>query len=583
MQKKWLICDKDLASETEQLKSALGVDKLIAEMLYRRGIKTPDAATQFFAPKLTDLYDPFLMKDMDKAVQRLVQAIDRQENVIIYGDYDVDGTTSVALCYSYLKDKLLHLDYYIPDRYDEGYGLSEKAVREAASKNVDLIITLDCGIRANENIALGNSLGIDFIVCDHHTPGEELPAAIVLDPKRKDCDYPYQELCGCGVGFKLLSALAQTKDYPLAELHDYLDYVAIAIGADIVPITGENRTLCALGLAALNASPRLGIAVLLELAQRPIPLTLTDVVFVIAPRINAAGRMLHAKEAVALLITKDREEANAKAKMIHAANAKRKETYETVKNEALNLLEADEKHAQKCTNVVFGKGWHKGVIGIVASRLIEQYYRPTVVFTQPEPGDLLTASARTAGEINVYDALNKCSDLFEKFGGHAHAAGLSIQESNYAVFCERFDQEVRKMLGEEQLIPEEHIECEVQFNEIVKPGDAPNKLPNLKKVLDKFEPHGPGNMKPVFLATNVFPVDFRVLKELHLKCSFKQTSSDIIIDGICFNRPDLIPLLQAAVPLEVVFTLETNTWRNQSKLQLNIKDIRPENGMEYAE
>jgi single-stranded-DNA-specific exonuclease len=582
MKKKWLIYDVDNQEEIASLRNKMGIDKITAQMLWRRGVQSLEEAHQFFNPKLEHLHNPFLMKDMDCAVNRLIQAIDEQQKVIIYGDYDVDGTTSVAMMYSYLKSHIKNLSYYIPDRYDEGYGLSEKAINFATENEVDLVITLDCGIRAVENIALGKKNGIDFIVCDHHTPGEVLPDAIVLDPKRKDCNYPYKELCGCGVGFKLLSALVDKKGLSKETLYDYLDFVSIAIGADIVPIIGENRTLCSVGLEKLNSNPRLGIAKLLELAKRPVPLTLTDVVFVIAPRINAAGRMLHAKEAVELLITRDHNYATELAEKIQGANSDRKTTDEEVKNEALAMLNSDPQHKNRCTNVVFGKGWHKGVIGIVASRIIEEYYRPTVVFSQPEEGELLTASARSAGNVNIYDVLNNCAELFEKFGGHAHAAGLSIKEENYEAFKTKFDDEVRKVIEEETLIPQEKIECEILFNEIFKPGDAMNGEPNLKKMLNRFEPHGPGNMKPVFVSKNVYITDFRVLKEVHLKFSFKQTDSDVRIDAICFNRPDLINLAQKGATVQIAYTIETNEWKNQKRIQLNIKDMRPENVVEYA-
>lgn len=583
MVKKWLVYDVDNQKEIQSFQNELGVDKITAQMLWRRGVNNFSEAKKFFKPKIEDLHDPFLMKDMNRAVNRLIQAIDQQQKVIIYGDYDVDGTTSVAMMYSFLKNHIKNLSFYIPDRYKEGYGLSEKAINIASERKIDLIITLDCGIRANKNIALGKRNGIDFIVCDHHTPGEKLPNAIVLDPKREDCSYPYKELCGCGVGFKLLAGLTAKKDFPKKDLFNYLDLVAIAIGADIVPITGENRTLCSAGLSQLNHSPRLGIAKLLELAKRPIPLTLTDVVFVIAPRINAAGRMLHAKQAVELLISNDHNQASELAETINNANSDRKITDEEVKNEALALLESDPEQKNRCTNVVFGKGWHKGVIGIVASRIIEEYYRPTVVFSQPEEGDLLTASARSAGNVDIYEALNNCAELFEKFGGHAHAAGLSIKEENYEAFKTKFDNEVRKVIEQETLIPQEKIECEIRFNEIFKPGDARFGEPNFKKILNRFEPHGPGNMKPVFVSKNVYITDFRVLKEVHLKFSFKQTDSDITIDAICFNRPDLISLAQKGAAVQIAYTIETNEWKNQKKIQLNIKDMRPENVVEYAE
>lgn len=577
MNKKWRIYNTLSNDVVKNLQKELNIDLIIAKMLQYRGINTKKEALDFFNPSLENLHDPFLMKGMTEAVAKLEIAIKQNQKILIYGDYDVDGTTSVALMFNYLKNYTQNIQYYIPDRYDEGYGLSKKAIDFAHKNDFNLIITLDCGIKAVENIDYGKKHGIDFIVCDHHTPGEILPDAIILDPKQKGCEYPYKELCGCGVGFKLLSGLCQKNDaFSSKKLMQYLDLLAIAIGADIVPITGENRTLCHFGLAQLNEKPRLGIAKLLELAKRPIPLTLTDVVFVIAPRINAAGRMLHAKKAVELLISNDINLASELAETIHESNTDRKKTDEEITNLALKQIELDEKHQQKCTNVVFGEGWHKGVVGIVASRVIENSYRPTVVLTQPEENGLLTGSARSIDGVDIYEALNNCSDLFEKFGGHTHAAGLSLKRENLEEFKSRFDDEVRKQLSEDTLIPEQKIESNLDFSQIYKPGEPKNKIPRFKTILQHFEPHGPGNMKPVFCAENVYVSRFRKLKEVHFKVWLRQPETALELEGIIFNRPDLESVLTDQQPVNIAFTLEVNEWKGRKTLQLNIKDLRPE-------
>lgn len=570
--KKWLIKEKPNALSIEQLASALNVNYIVAEMLIHRGINTYEAARKFFRPDASDLHDPFLMQDMQAAVNRLDKAIANHEKVLVYGDYDVDGTTSVTMVYDYLLHKNMSVAYYIPDRYQEGYGVSEKGIRYAKENNFTLIITLDCGIKAMEQCDLAKSLNIDVIVCDHHQPGEELPDAIVLNPKRKDCQYPYKELSGCGVGFKLLEALTISKNWDLDLLHSYLDLLAISIGADIVPITGENRTLCALGLHQLNTQPRESIQKMLQLANRPFPLTITDVVFTIAPRINAAGRMGDAKEAVKLLLSIQKEEVAELAKQIHEANEQRKGIDDDMTKEALAMLNLED--TNKVTTVVFHPKWHKGVIGIVASRLIEHIYRPTIVFTASEDGQLLTGSARSIKGIDIHEVLEACRSLIIQFGGHYFAAGLTIRKEDLDKFCILFDQEVKNRLQEETLIPEQLLEREIDFSEIFTISDAKGELPKLKRILDQFEPHGPGNRKPVFLTTNVYLTSFRILKEKHLKLVCEQPDCHVQIDAIVFNRPDLIPLVESGQPVSLVYTLESNEWKGRKSLQLNVKDMR---------
>ena len=576
MQKKWLIKDAPNLELIEQLQHELKVERIVAQMLVNRGIKTYEEAKQFFRPSLTDLHDPFLMKNMEKAVERLQKAVKNKEKVLIYGDYDVDGTTAVALMFGFLKSYLNECAYYIPDRYKEGYGISEKGVQFAKENGFTLMIALDCGIKAVEEAELAKSLGIDLIICDHHTPGEILPDAIVLDPKQEDCNYPYNELSGCGVGFKLLTGFATKANIDFADLAEHLDLLAISIGADIVPITGENRTLCALGLEKLNKTPRLGLEKLLNLAKKELPLTLTNVVFIIAPRINAAGRMGDAKTAVELLTESNSETTTDLAKEIHHANEARKLTDEEITAEAIEMLEQEENHNEKCTNVVFQKGWHKGVIGIVASRIIETYYRPTIVFTQPEGADLLTGSARSIKGINIYDVLDSCSDLIANFGGHYYAAGLSILPENYSAFCNRFNREVEKIIDDETLIPEQILESELTFDEIFPIGESLYGVPRIKRIINQFEPHGPGNMKPVFLSQNVYVREAKLLKGLHLKLKLYQPSSRAAIDAILFNRPDAYEIATSGEAIKIVYTMEVNEWRDKKMLQFNLKDIRPQ-------
>ena len=574
MQKKWLVKDAPDQNVVERLKKEINVSEIVAHMLVQRGITEFDEAKSFFRGTLKELHDPFLMEDMHKAVKRLEEAIYNDEKILIYGDYDVDGTTAVSLVYSYLLNHTKNIEYYIPDRYEEGYGLSEKGVRYASEIGCKLLITLDCGIKANDKIDLANELNLDVIVCDHHTPGKQLPDCIVLDPKREDCNYPYKELSGCGVGYKLLSAFAMKNNHDLKQLNSNLDLLAISIGADIVPITGENRLLCQHGLAQLNKSTRIGIEKMLNYAKKEKPLTLTNVVFIIAPRINAAGRMGDAKNAVKLLVSENEDEVRPIAKAIHDDNEERRNIDQEITQEALTILAEDPDFDNRCTNVVYKTGWHKGVIGIVASRIIESHYRPTVVLTQTGKNEKWTGSVRSIKGVNVYEILESCSDVIEQFGGHYYAAGLTVTPENIERFAMRFDEEVEKILEPETLIPEQVLEREITFDTIFNVGESIHEVPRLKRILKQFEPHGPGNMKPVFLAKNVYAKDVKLLKGEHLKMKVYQPHHKMPIDAIMFSNPSAFDVVTAS-PFDMVFTLEENNFRGRSTLQLNIKDLRP--------
>ena len=573
MNTKWLIKDAPDALQVENLKNEMNVSEVVAYMLVQRGITEFDEAKSFFRASLKELHDPFLMKDMERAVERVNIALEEGQKILIYGDYDVDGTTAIALVYGYLSKMTDLIAYYIPDRYEEGYGVSEKGIRKAHENDFSLIITLDCGSKANEKVDLANSLGIDMIICDHHTPGEELPDCIVLDPKRKDCNYPYKELSGCGVGFKLLQALVQTNDWDEAELFENLDLLAISIAADIVPITGENRLLAQYGLKHLNENTRPGIDILLNLAKREKPLTLTDIVFTIAPRINAAGRIDDARKAVVLMTSDDESELRSIAKTIHDFNDERRILDKDITDHALSIVAEDEDFHKKCTTVVYHETWHKGVIGIVASRLIENYYRPTIILTQSEDGKTWTGSARSIKGVNIYDVLEKCSKHLGRFGGHYFAAGMTLKNEQLEDFIKCFDDEVRKIIGDETLIPEQIIEKELAFENLFNMGESVLEVPRLMRVLSQFEPHGPQNMKPLFLATNVYAHDAKLLKDVHLKMKVYQPNFQKHIDAIYFKSPEALSIVQNG-PFDMVFTLEVNQFKGRTTPQLMVKDIR---------
>lgn len=571
MQKRWLIKTPHDSTLVDQLRSEIKTDRIISELLLQRGIQNFDAANAFFNPDLHELHDPFLMKNMDFAVERLTEAINNNQRILLYGDYDVDGTTAVATLYTYLKPLVKHLDYYIPDRYREGYGLSRLGIEYANEHNFDLIITLDCGIKSIDEVKYANEMGIDMIICDHHTPGQDLPEAIILNPKQKDCSYPFKELSGCGVGYKLLQAYNNVNSAS-EDIYDLLDFVAISIGADIVSVTGENRILAFHGLKRLNASPRPAFKKLIELAGRTFPVTLTDVVFTIAPRINAAGRLRSGRYAVELMITEDENLLGAIAKEINNDNEERRNLDQSMTEEALEIIEQRGDVENSYSTVVFKDDWHKGVVGIVASRLIETHYKPTIVLT--ESNGKVTGSARSISGFDIYSAIESCSHLLDQFGGHTHAAGLTLAIENLEQFRDEFESVVQSALPKELLTPEQKIDIELNFDEIFTPMENRLKVPRLKRILSRFEPHGPGNMSPVFISKNVYSTDVRVLKDKHLKLSVTQPDHDVVIDAIGFNLADKIDEVSSGIPFDLVYTIDINRWRDRETIQLRIKDIR---------
>lgn len=566
---KWSLATACEQDKINAIAEQLDIDEILASLLVQRGIDTYEKAEKFFRPSLDDLHSPFLMKDMEKAVQRLQKAIDEGERIMVFGDYDVDGTTAVSLVFSFLKNYCKDkLTYYIPDRYEEGYGVSYQAIDYAKANNYSLIIALDCGIKAIDKVAYAKEADIDFIICDHHRPGDELPPAYaVLDPKRDDCEYPYKELSGCGVGFKLVQAFCEHNDIPFYELMPYLDLMAISIAADIVPITGENRVFTAFGLQRINESPRPGIQAILGLMKQKKELTVTDVVFIIAPRINAAGRIDSGNSAVRLLITENIEEAQGYAKEIDAFNTDRKDLDKQITAEALEMIQTDEARVEAKTTVVYQEDWHKGVIGIVASRLTEHYYRPTIVLTKS--GDKLAGSARSVRGFDVYNAIDACSDCIIQFGGHKYAAGLTLLPEQLEDFMQRFETVVAEQIDEQLLIPEIRIDIPINFDQIT---------PKFFRILKQFGPFGPGNMKPVFVTENV--LDTRYARTVggdgaHLKMTlFQQGRSGIKFDAIGFKLGDFLPSVQQGVPFRVAYTLEQNDWNGKTSIQLNIKDIK---------
>ena len=549
----------------QQLSTDLGVDKMIATLLIQRGISTFEEAKSFFRPNLNELHDPFLMKDMDKAVVRIRKAIKNQENILIYGDYDVDGTTSVSLVYSYLSTIHKNLATYIPDRYAEGYGISFQSIDFAADNNFTLIIALDCGIKAIDKVKYATEKGIDYVICDHHRPGVEIPKAIaVLDPKRVDCSYPYDELCGCGVGFKLIQAIGTTYNQSIDYFLPYLDLVATAIGADIVPVTGENRVLAFHGLKVINSNPRIGMKALIALSKKE-NLTITDVVFGIAPRINAAGRIKSGNDAVQLLIENDRDKAQKFAEAIEINNVDRKELDTLITQEALaQIIEKEEQEGY--TTVVYDQNWHKGVIGIVASRLIETYYRPTLVFTKS--GDKLAASARSVIGFDVYDALEQCSEFIEQFGGHKYAAGLTLSLEQYPKFKAKFEEVVKETMPEELRTPQLKYDSEILFDQIT---------PKFHRILKQLAPFGPGNMTPTFIAKNVRDTGWGKPvggDKTHLKVSLEDPKTRTAISGIGFGLAAAFLKIKKGNQFDIAFTIDENTWQGNTSLQLMLKDLK---------
>jgi single-stranded-DNA-specific exonuclease len=564
MQKRWVEREVENLTAIAGLQESLKIDSILADLLVKRGINTYEESRYFFRPALEQLHDPFLMKDMEVAIDRIELAIQSGEKILIYGDYDVDGTTSVALTYSFLRKHHSEIDFYIPDRYLEGYGISTQGIDYASENGYTLIIALDCGIKSVDKIAYANEKGVDFIICDHHLPGDILPAAIaVLDPKRSDCEYPYKELSGCGIGFKLIQAYAQKNDLPFEEVSAYLDLVACSIASDIVPITGENRVLAWFGLYKLNTDPCKGLTALMNLSGRKDDLTITDVVFTIGPRINAAGRIDDAKHAVNLLIADNDAFAFEKGQIINTKNTERKEHDSLITEQALALIDTDPDLIAKKTTVVYNQDWHKGVIGIVASRLTEKYYRPTIVLTNSN--GLAAGSARSVIGFDLYEALSECSDLLEQFGGHKYAAGMTMKTENIPAFQQRFEEVVSRTITDEQLIQSINIDAEIALNHI----DA-----KFFRILKQFEPFGPQNMAPVFLSRNVYTYgNASLVGSNHLKMSVHQ-ENQTYYNCIGFGLGEFLPMINSGEAFDICYTIEENVWKEKRSIQLNIKGIR---------
>ncbi|WP_409417576.1 single-stranded-DNA-specific exonuclease RecJ [Flavobacterium sp. PS2] len=564
---RWTLKPKPSEDKIKHLAQVLNVEDFVATLLIQRGIETFDDAKNFFRPSLEHLHDPYLMKDMDKAVSRIELAIANQENILVFGDYDVDGTTAVSLVSSYLKSYYPNVATYIPDRYAEGYGISFMGIDFADDNDFSLIIALDCGIKSIDHVAYAKERNIDFIICDHHRPGEFLPDAVaVLDPKREDCFYPYDELCGCGVGFKLIQALGTNRNQTIDDLFPYLDLVATAIAADIVPMTGENRVLAYYGLQVINSDPRPGIKALVHQVKKKV-LDITDVVFIIAPRINAAGRIKHGNHAVELLTEFNFEQAQQFASEIEKYNADRKDLDKQITKEAFQQIEKNQEQ-NRFSTVVFQEDWHKGVIGIVASRLIETYYRPTLVFTKS--GDKYAASARSVKGFDVYNALDACSSHLEQFGGHMYAAGMTLKEENYPAFKEAFERQVEKTILPEMLTPEIEVDAEINFTDIT---------PKLIRILKQFEPFGPLNMTPVFMTKNIKDTGYAKAMgadEDHLKLFVKQSRSlgTEGISAIGFGLGKKLDLTTNQKTFQAAYCISENEWNGNVSIQLMLKDIQ---------
>ena len=563
MQKRWNILSAN-PEEVASLQAALKINATLCTILAQRGINDYDKAKEYFRPSLEHLHSPWLMKDMDKAVDRILHAFEEHEQILVYGDYDVDGTTSVASMFQILKSLHDPIDFYIPHRYKEGYGISKIGIDFAKENGFSLIISLDCGIKSADLIAYAKSVGIDFIVCDHHLPDEIIPAAVaILNPKQKDCNYPYKELCGCGVGFKLMTALTERLQLNNEAYLQYIDLAAIAIAADIVPVTGENRTLAFFGIQKVNTKPSVGIKALLDLSKAKFPMSLTGLVFVIAPRINAAGRMDDAKKAVQLFIEKDPSAAITFANILHSDNTDRREADSSITIEAMEMMAADPNNANRKTTVLYNENWHKGVVGIVASRLIETFYRPTIILTKS--GDYAAGSARSVSGFNLYEAIHACRKHLLGYGGHFAAAGMTLSINQIEAFSMAFEAEVAKTIQPDQLVPEIIINTGIDFKDINT---------SLYNIIKQMEPFGPDNMRPVFIARNVIDAGFsKVVKDLHLRVVLKQ--EDIILSGIGFNMADKFSLLENSKPVDIVFAIDENEWQGNTSLQLKIIDLLP--------
>ncbi|HAF28833.1 MAG TPA: single-stranded-DNA-specific exonuclease RecJ [Bacteroidales bacterium] len=578
MEKRWVLKQQGSKEENEKLANELNIDPILANLLIQRGVRNFDQARAFFRPELSDLHDPFLMKDMNLAIERIEKAIQQNENILVYGDYDVDGTTSVALVYSFLKEFYDNVGYYVPDRYSEGYGISLQGVQFAQDNGFSLIIALDCGIKANEKIDYAKKNGIDFIVCDHHVPGDELPKAVaVLDPKRPDCTYPFADLSGCGVGFKLIQAYAKTNNIPFENLIPYLDLVVVSIASDIVSITNENRILAHYGLIQLNKNPREGLKSIINLsglADKEI--AVEDIVFKIGPRINAAGRMESADKAVDLLLADNARSAKVAANSVNFFNDARKNIDRNITQDALRMLANEQEFGKRKATVLYNSKWHKGVVGIVASRLIETYYRPTIVLTASN--GLATGSARSVVGFDIYQAIESCNDLLENFGGHMYAAGLTLKIENVPEFIERFENVVCKTIQDEMLIPQVDIDSRLDLSKI----DA-----KFYRILKQFQPFGPGNMSPVFVTKNVADNgEGRIvgLSKEHLKLSLIQEDDPFRnYPAIAFQQADLYDYIHSGDYFDICYSIDENSFRGVTNLQLNIKDIKVNSTIEEVE
>lgn len=568
--KVWNLKQPGDINDVKHLSAKLSIDMTIANLLVQRNIRTFEEAKAFFRPRLADLHDPFLMKDMEKAVNRLNQAIERQEKVLIYGDYDVDGTTSVALMYLFLKDKIENLHFYIPDRYSEGYGISPKSIEYAANNNFSLVIVLDCGIKAFEKIAYARTRHVDFIICDHHNPGDRVPEAVaVLDPKRTDCTYPYKELSGCGVGFKFLQAYCMRFGEPISNLYELLDLVVVSIASDIVPVTGENRVLAYYGLKKLNSDPSMGLKTLIKSAGigEGTEITINDIVFKIGPRLNAAGRIEHGKKSVELLISDSAGEALVMSDEVNSFNEIRKSLDRDITQDALDMISSNPDLLIKKSTVLYNRDWHKGVVGIVASRLTDTFYRPTVILT--ESNGMATGSARSVKDFDLYEAIDYCSDLLESYGGHMFAAGLTMKLENVRRFTERFEEFVEKTITDKQQVQTIDVDSKLQLSEI---------SPKFVRILKQFEPFGPHNMSPVFVSEDVFDSGNSKLvgqNEDHLKLELVEpTRSYQKFQGIAFMQAVKFPLVESGLPFDICYSITENEFRGKTSIQLLIRDIK---------
>jgi single-stranded-DNA-specific exonuclease len=563
MEFRWKQKEEPSEEAVSNLEKSLQIPRNIAYILAQRGVSTYDEAENYFRPKLSELHDPFLMKDMDLAVKRIEAALLADEKMMVYGDYDVDGTTAVSVVYSFLTGYSNKVVYYIPDRYDEGYGVSKQGIDVAKEQGISLIIALDCGIRSVELVAYAKSLGIDFIICDHHLPGEKLPDAVaVLDPKRADCTYPFKELSGCGIGFKLVQAFNQINNREVDTLFKYLDLVVVSIASDIVEMNGENRILSYHGLKVLNESPRIGIQALLNTYKHKSDYSISDIVFGLGPKINAAGRIADAGAAVKLLIEEDFHEAVTFTKVLLERNTERQGLDSGITQEALDMLANDKSFEDTCATVIYGKEWHKGVIGIVASRLIENYYKPTIVLTEND--GIMSGSARSVRGFDIHDAIEQCSELLLQYGGHMYAAGLSLKSENFEAFKKKFEGIVSNTIKEDLKVPE------IEYDAVIDMDDV---SPKMLRILRQMEPFGPGNMKPIFRSNQMQDTGFaKVLKDKHLKLSTKNSVQKI--DAIGFGMAHVYDKVTQGKPFDACFTIEENEYKGQKNIQLNLKDIK---------